>query len=441
MATVTTEQGILHMLKTYYAKEDGLENLLYRNDPLLKKIKKERVGGKTANFSALYSRGGAVSADYTVAKALATQTAQAAEFAVEPGQLFSCCTYNAKELLASKNLRDAYTPIASAKLFATAESFRKTMAVALYGTGHGELFALGEEVSLLTTDTAITMPKHAVMGLDIGSKVEFKASASATTALATAVVSKIAGNVVTVKGSAAATLDEGTVVCLAGCTGAGGVPLLPVGLGGWIPSANPSAGESFFGVDRSIARDRLAGTAITQGSDAHKYESLQRGIMELRRMGSLCDMIVMNDEDRLALNAEVDTKTYFPRTGKGKGEASFGADGIGFSVATNFLDTILDSPYCPKGTAYILDSSTVKLWTYSNADKIADGIVDNEPGKPEVAGDDSVANSPYKLLVDDMFTVTPNVDTWEGPAALIALNFYGNYVVTNPSVNGVVTFN
>src|SRR5574344_501455 len=89
---VTTESGLLSMLKVFYAKE-GLMNLLFRNDEFLKTIKKQRVEGKTQNFSALYTRGGAVSATWTKAKALATQTAQAKEFAIEPGQLFSAAVF------------------------------------------------------------------------------------------------------------------------------------------------------------------------------------------------------------------------------------------------------------------------------------------------------------------------------------------------------------
>ena len=53
---VTTESGLLSMLKVFYAKE-GLMNLLFRNDEFLKTIKKQRVEGKTQNFSALYTRG------------------------------------------------------------------------------------------------------------------------------------------------------------------------------------------------------------------------------------------------------------------------------------------------------------------------------------------------------------------------------------------------
>ena len=38
---ITTENAIKSMLKTYYKKE-GIQNLLFRNSPLLKKIKKEK---------------------------------------------------------------------------------------------------------------------------------------------------------------------------------------------------------------------------------------------------------------------------------------------------------------------------------------------------------------------------------------------------------------
>ena len=188
---ISTDAGLLAMLKTYYAK-DGLQNLLYRNDPLLSKIKKERIEGKQANFSALYSRGGAVSANFLTAKSLATKSAQAKEFQVTPGQLFSCCVFNNKELLASKSLRGAYINIAAAKFFANAESFRKTMAVALYGTGHGELFTTSASITLTADDqNDITFPQYAIMGIDIGSQLEVKATADATTVTATLTVNKI----------------------------------------------------------------------------------------------------------------------------------------------------------------------------------------------------------------------------------------------------------
>lgn len=439
---VTSEAGILAMLKTYYAK-DGLQNLLYRNDPLLKSLKTQRIEGKQANFSALYSRGGAVSANFLTAKALATQNAQAKEFQVTPGQLFSCCVFNNKELLASKTLRGAYINVASAKFFASSESFRKTMAVALYGTGHGELFTTSASITLTADDqNNITFPQYAIMGIDIGSKLEVKATAAATST-ATLIVNSINGTTVNCTSNTAVTAASGSVVCIAGCTDSNGNGLLPVGLAGWLPSGTVATTDSFFGVNRSTARDRLAGVVTTATSGEAKYKTIERAILALRRQGSLCDKIVMNDEDYLALSQEIDAKTYFTKVdgGKGQSKSELGRKDFGFSISTNWVENVIDSPYCPKGTCYILSSDTVELWTYTNADKIADGIVGNEAGKPEVNGESEVQNKPYQLLVDDMFTITPGTDTADGAAALVALNFYGAFVVTNPSVNGVAILN
>ena len=440
---ISSEAGILAMLKTYYAKE-GLQNLLYRNDPLLKTIKTQRIEGKQANFSALFSRGGAVSANFLTAKALATSQAQAKEFQVTPGQMFSCCVFNNKELLASKSLRGAYINVASAKFFANAESFRKTMAVALYGTGHGELFTTSASITLTKDDqNDITFPQYAIMGIDIGSKLEVKATAGATSVTATLTVNKINGTTVNCTSNYAGNIASGSVVCIAGCTDSNGNGLLPVGLAGWLPSGSVSASDSFYGVNRSTARDRLAGTVTTATSGEAKYKTIERAILALRRMGSLCDKIVMNDEDYLALSQEIDQKTYFTKVdgGKGQSKSELGRKDFGFSVSTNWLENVIDSPYCPKGTCYILSSDTVELWTYTNADKIADGVPGNEAGKPEVNGETDVQNKPYQLLVNDMFTITPGTDTQDGVAALVALNFYGTFVITNPSVNGVVTLN
>jgi hypothetical protein len=440
---ISSEAGILAMLKTYYAKE-GLQNLLYRNDPLLKTIKTQRVEGKQANFSALFSRGGAVSANFLTAKALATSQAQAKEFQVTPGQMFSCCVFNNKELLASKSLRGAYINVASAKFFANAESFRKTMAVALYGTGHGELFTTSASITLTADDqNDITFPQYAIMGIDIGSKLEVKATAAATSVTATLTVNKINGTTVNCTSDTAATAASGSVVCIAGCTDSNGNGLLPVGLAGWLPSGSVSSSDSFYGVNRSTARDRLAGTVTAATSGEAKYKTIERAILALRRMGSLCDKIVMNDEDYLALSQEIDQKTYFTKVdgGKGQSKSELGRKDFGFSVSTNWIQNVIDSPYCPKGRCYILSSDTVELWTYTNADKIADGVPGNEAGKPEVNGETDVQNKPYQLLVDDMFTITPGTDTADGAAALVALNFYGTFVITNPSVNGVVTLN
>ena len=443
-----TDSSILAMLKTYYAKA-GLGNLLYRNDPLLKKLgeKAERIEGKVQPFSALYSRGGAVSADATVAVSLASTTAQAKEFNVTPGQLFSSCVYTNKEVLASRTKAGAYVPVATAKMFAALESFRKTLAIALYGTGHGDLFTLAGDFAAMTVGTDVTQawPINAIYAVDPGSAVVYKTNINDpdSAAIAAGTVKSVnpANGTVVITPTAAGTPQTGAIVCLKGCTDDEGNPLLPVGLGGWL-KGDIQPNDNFFGVNRSVAPERLAGVNYVAQSGEAKYLSIEKALVNVQAYGSMADVIVMNPEDALALQQEVEAKTYFIKAdgGRGRAKADIGYDGTGISITGSFLEKVITSPYCPKGKAYILDLETVKLWTYSNADRIDDKQGDYDTVKDVAETGEDASNRPYQLLVDDLFTLNPSAITQDGAGTLVLVNFLGEFVVTEPCKNAVVNF-
>lgn len=443
-----TNSSILAMLKTYYAKA-GLGNLLYRNDPLLKILgdKAERIEGKVQPFSALYSRGGAVSADATVAVELASTTAQAKEFNVTPGQLFSSCIYTNKEVLASRTKAGAYVPVATAKMFAALESFRKTLAIALYGSGHGELFTLTSDFNAMTVGTAVTQtwPSNAIYGVDPKSAVVFKTNIndpdSAAIAAGTIEAVNPAAGTVTIMPTVAGTPLTGSIVCLKGCTDDEGNPLLPVGLGGWL-KGNIATNDNFFGVNRSVAPERLAGVNYVAPANEAKYLSIEKAMLNIQSYGSAMDLIIANPFDALELQQEVESKTYFtkPEGGKGRSKANVGYDGMGISIIGSFLDRVVTSPYCPRGKAYILDMETIKLWVYSNADKINDKEGEYDTVKDVAETGEDVSQGPYQLLVDDLFTLNPAAITQDGAGTLVLVNFLGEFVVTEPCKNAVVTF-
>ena len=457
---ISTNASILAMLKTYYKKE-GVQNLLFRNSPLLKKIKKERVEGKTSNFAAMYARGGAAGGDFTAAKAQAATVAKTAEFAVTPGQLFSVYTMNAKEIAASKSNSGAYMRIGGAKMFAASESFRKTLAAALYGAGYGELCAVPSGGWTFTGGTAvdITLPEDAIMKIDVGSKLVVKATreTAETSAQNTLTVNAINGTTVNVTPSGDTDATQAYIVCLAGSMN-GNDPLLPVGLDGWLPVKAKRTSSAwtnfiddlFFGVDRSVNADRLAGafydaTSAASAATQKKSYAVTQLIKKLRRQGSLCDMIVMNDTDFLDFAAEIETSnTYFTQTStKGEKKATIGFSDISAAFSTNYVENIIDDPYCNKGRFYVLSSDAVEFWSYTNVEKaVNDGVEGNNPGKQdpmEMDGDDK-ANDPLQLLVDDLFTISSGSDTYDGPATIVTLNLFGSFVVTNPSVCGVGEF-
>lgn len=440
---ISANASILAMLKVYY--KDGVENLMFRNSPVLKKIKKERVEGKTQNFSAMYGRGGAVGGDFLVAKNNAATVSKAVEFAVEPGQLFSVYTMNSKEVQASQTKRGAYMKIAGAKMFAASESFRKTLAAALYGTGYGEICLTGAAWAFTSGAAAnITLPDYAIMAIDIGSQLEVKEVLNNNAKKVTLTVESINGNTVNVTPDTTVTVLATDYVVLAGSND-GNAPLLPVGLAGWLPTTRPVAGTSFFGVDRSIATDRLAGAFYDASAiDEKKSVTVQKLLQKCRRQGSQADLIVMNDSDFLEFSAEIEaTNTYFTQTStKAKREANVGFDKFSASFSTNYIENIVDDPYCPKGRFYILDTEYVALWSYTNTDKVNDGIEGNNPGKqnPMEMDGEGKTETPYGLIIDDYLNIQPGQATSNGPAMDVTLQMFGSFVVTNPSVCGVGRF-
>lgn len=444
---ISTNDSIKALLKVYY--KDGVENLMFRNSPLLKKLQKNRIEGKTYNFSAMYGRGGAVAGDFTKARNLAASVSKNVEFAVEPGQLFSVYTMNAKEVQASVTKRGAYMKVAGAKMFAASEGFRKTLAASLYGRGFGELCFAPDSVSF-TQDTAadITLPMDAIMKIDVGSELVIKTSVAgdSTTIKATLTVNAITGTKVNVTPSATYETAPTDVICLAGSMDASGAPLLPVGLGGWLPAVGSRTGinwqtyinSKFFNVERKAAPDRLAGAFYAEASStAKKTDAVEALLMQVRRQGSLADMIVMNDEDWLAMSAEIATSnTYFTQTStKEKKQAAIGFDSFAASFSTNYVENIIDDPYCPKGEFFILDSTAVEFDTLTNTDKVDDGVAGNNPGKPDPMSDENNGHEadPYKLIIDDYINVQAGEADVNGPCSEVTLMLFGTFAVTNPS--------
>lgn len=318
-------EQITNLLKIWY--KDGVTNLLYRNSPLLKMIKKERVEGSEQDFNALYGRGGAVSANFRYASEGASETIRDAVFKITPGQLFSCYTITAKEIVAAKTQRGAFMPIAGAKMFTATEAFRKTIAGALYGMGYGELAycktandttlnpsttlsAIGDIVfgnvdndSGIWTDISssavasatnpcakVILPLDAVMKIDVNSRLVFKASITSVDNSKDDfwIVDKIEstkrisgsseyGNIVYLKHGTDVvnfTVNKEYVIALRGCCAHDSTktPWLPVGLSGWLPYVSRRTGndwtnylnDSFMGVARNVSVERLSGQFVLE---------------------------------------------------------------------------------------------------------------------------------------------------------------------------------
>lgn len=450
---ISTEANILNILKVWY--KDGVSNLLLRNSPVVKQLNTVRVEGKSQNFAALYGRGGAVAADFLVAKSKAALTSRNAEFTVTPGDIFSVYNMNAKEVSASMSRRGAYMKIAGNKLFGSTEAFRKTVAASFYGSGYGEIGILDKtEVDFTANqDATITLTDDAIMKIDVGSDIDVKAKVESTDVLVKLTVKAIAGDKVTVTANGTYnTQTNDLVLCLSGSMDGSGNAKLPMGLGGWLPVVNSRSGaewtnyitKTFMGVNRSANADRLAGAFYVPAAEEKKSLTVQKLLKKVRRQGSEADLIVMNDNDFLEVAQEIETtNTYFTSTaGKGKRTHNIGQSEVTVAFSTSWIDNVYDDPYCPTGKFYILDKQSVELWSYTNAEKLDDGIGGNNPGKQSVEALENEANEgkPYGLLIDDYLTVQSGQATSDGPSVEVTLQMFGSFVVTNPSNCGVGLF-
>ena len=456
MAQAVTSDSLLSTIyKTWYTDEK-FEQLLWRNSPLLRRIKKTRIGGKEYAFGMLYGRGGAVSGDYTVAVANAASSSRNAEMKVQPGKIFSVFNINQLEQMASKDKKGAYINAAVNRMFAATEALRKTAAACLYGFGYGDI---GQVPTLVSSGAGtMTLNYDTILKMDVGTKFQVTTDKTASGTLVAGgpyTVTAINGTTVSFTPNAAANFIAGAYIELDGGRDGSGNPNMPTGLAAWIPSVADRSGAawttyigtSFYGTTRNVATDRLAGNFYLRniGGNETYVDALLEGVRLVRRAGGVPNLIVVNDEDYKQILSELNAKTtYFQSINtdakKSKNEVVKGMSDMSFSFSSTWIQYVIEDPYCPKGTAYILDEEVIEFVGLSNAQTpIDDGVAGNEPGRqsPDAVGEPEFN---YKMIIDDYLDVRPASDTSEGPGARVSLSLYGNFVSRNPASCCVVKF-
>ena len=466
---VSTLTSISNILKTWYT-DKKFESLLFRNSPTISRIEKNRIGGKEYAISMLYGRGGATSGDYTVAVANSASTAQNAEMKVQPGKIFSVFNLTQLAMLAGQagnNTKANYIMPLVNLMFAATEGLRKTAASAVFASGYGELGQVGAG-GILTTivgSNTSNMTPDVVVKMDIGtvfsvtnSGVTLLPSATLRTSVntVTAIGSVVAGTnlyPVTFTATAVETWVSTDWIELAGSRDGSQNPNLPTGLGGWLPSYynrtgaswTTYIGTSFYGVTRSVATDRLAGNFYLRNiAGSEKYtDALLEGIRLVRRAGGVPDMIVVNDLDFKTILSEVNGQTQYFQSADAKAskvDITKGAGAVNVQFQSSWVEKIVDDPYCPLGTAYILDSSVIEFAGLSKADAVFDdGVPNNEPGRPD-ATSVSAPDTTFKLVIDDWLNVQQGSGASDGPSMQVTLALYGNFVVRNPASCAVIKF-
>ena len=442
-----------------------MSSLLWRASPVLRDIAKNRVGGKTYNFAANYGAGGAAAGDATVAAANASSgTSKSAQFACTPGTLFSIFQVGAQELLAAENIRGSFVPVPVVKLYDGTAAFRRLFATALYGQGYGEIGQVvnGATVTQGASNTIDFAQFSTVVKLDIGAQFIVTNGATPSSTLRTLVNTVTSINGTSVTFTAAAGTNETWAntdwIEIYGCR-SGSTPLLPVGLTAWLPTiAGRSGGTwttyigtSFYGVDRSVFPDRLAGNYIARntGSSEKYVDCIVRALKAARNAGAGNNLwLIINPDDYNQVLSEINGQTtYFQQTDIGKSKSKDSQFTRGFSdsaymFSTSWVSKVYDDPYCPRFTAYIIDEETIEFAMLSNGDTpVNDGITANDPGVQAVSGITAPdLKNKYAFIFDDYVTIQPGSLAAGGPVTQVILQLYGTFALRAPGKNAVINF-
>lgn len=456
------DANVITVLKEWYSDKD-IVPVLFKASGVLRDIAKNRVGGKSYNFAANYGAGGGAAGNAATAatQAAASSTSRSAQFAVTPGQMFSVFSVSAKEVHESQNIRGAFLPIPVVKFYDGTAAFRRLFATALYGMGFGEVGNAVVATTSVGSNTVDFVDKYLVLKLDVGSVFRVTNGATPGSTLRTSVntVTAIDGTSVTFTATAIETWAATDWVVNDGCRD-GANPLLPIGLGGWLPTVagrtgatwTTYIGTSFYGVDRSVFPSRLAGQYIVRDKvGGEKYaDALVRAVMEVRNAGGDPHMLIINPDDYKKIIDETNAQmTYFQQTDMGKAKSKSnemvrGMTDSKYVFSTSYLDKIYDDAFCPRNYAYVIDEETIEFVMLTNASTpVNDGIAANNPGTQPVNGVSApdMKNTAFQFLFDDYVTVQPAALAADGPALQVILQLFGAFALRAPGRNAVVYLN
>lgn len=138
--------------------------------------------------------------------------------------------------------------------------------------------------------------------------------------------------------------------------GAGGTTNEIIGGGGllsWIPATAPTAGDSFNGVDRSVAPYRLAGLNVPSGYLTGKSmaDKFRTAAMYANTVGTSPGLthFYCNPEDWLSLAIELENRGIYDLSMSGGADITFNVKALSITTSTGNVPVIADRTV-PKGT-------------------------------------------------------------------------------------------
>lgn len=397
------------VLKELYDDQKVL-NEVYKTNPTLAMMPKmTEAGGKY--YPQPVQIGVSQGRSSTFSTAQTNQTSDVfREFLVTLASDYSLATLDNKTLLSARTDKQAFVNAAKVQVDGAIRSIKNSLGSALFRSGTGTI----GQISSITTGVIVLASALDVVQFEIGMVLQANATDGGTPRAAL-------GYVISVDRSA------GTVTVSASLGGVAGNPsgwagndyLLVqgdnnakiAGLAGWLPFVAPTAGDNWYGVDRSIDTVRLAGNR-KDASNQSIEEGIQDFLTQIAINDGAPDYFITNPNSYVALQKALGSKAQIVELAAEMGKDYRAV--VGFKALeiqmSGMTVKVLQDRNCPAMFGYALQMDTWKLISLGDAPQIltygAEGL--------------------------EVLRVS-NAD-----AAELRVGYYANLVCNAPAYNGVI---
>ena len=343
-------------LKQHYTN-DRIENMVYKDNPFLAMVAKyEDFGGENLKLPIKYGIPQGRSATFADAQANKTNT-QLKAFLLTRVSDYSLASIQNETIEASKGNANAFMEAATVEIDGAIESATRSLAIALYGDGSGQIGVVGSLATTTASNDTVTLATiDDITNFEVGMQLNF-GTATANKEIST--INRDTG-VILLTAASGATATEAIYVD-------GDKDNKLTGLGGWLPSSAPGSTDSFFGVNRSSDATRLGGIRF-DGSSLPIEEALIGAAARVAREGGKPDVCFINYNNFADLEKALGSKVSYVDV---KVNPEIGFRGIMVHGPRGPIKVVPDQN-CPNGVAYLLQMDVWKLYSLGKAPKILD---------------------------------------------------------------------
>ena len=343
-------------LKQHYTDEK-IENMVYKDNPFLAMISKyEDFGGENLKLPVKY--GLPMGRSATFADAVSNKSAsQLKAFLLTRKADYAIASIANETIEASKGNANAFIEAATFEIDGAIEAATRSLAIALYGDGSGQIGVVGSLATTTASNDTVTLATiQDITNFEVGMQLNF---GTATTNKEISTINRDTG-VILLSAASGATATEAIYVD-------GDKDNKLTGLGGWLPSSAPGSTDSFFGVNRSSDSTRLGGIRF-DGSSLPIEEALIGAAARVAREGGKPDVCFINYNNFADLEKALGSKVSYVDV---KVNPEIGFRGILVHGPRGPIKVVPDQN-CPNGVAYMLQMDVWKLYSLGKAPKILD---------------------------------------------------------------------